>query len=238
MSYASLVSDSAAASGRTHRSQLGLKAQAVANREENHEKDHRTEFEILKDARKSLVQTSETMQHSADLLDAQTEQLHRIDAINTGIQDDLKVSDKLIHGLTHHGPIAWVRSALEPDGEIAKQRKEAGKHDFSLHGLKEHFRGHPEPKENSAAASRGAESLRARASKVEGHTRSTQIGLDVEKEELYADLEDMVGDIKNRSKDIKRVIESHNDMLPEIVARVDENYEKITRQEAQLKSIR
>lgn len=189
------------------------------------------EAQLLASTVKSLAEADQISTHTLSALNAQTEQLKRIQAETEAIDQNLNQSEYYLRGLK---PWGWVKNLFRKEPPAAPERAPAGPSSSSS--------GRPASAGSSAPASKGAARLlanearrkqeaRAEAAATGGSKRGEQDAVD----RAFDQIDGMLDGLKVKSSEINRTLQQHNEMLPEITQSVDKNQERINKQQAELK---
>lgn len=244
MSYASQVGQgpraspgqqAAAPSGRAGGSAPSSGRAGLQQQEEARSRDGRTEMELLQATRRSLAEADSIANNTMTTLDGQTEQLERIQRDTADVSSNLDQSEHLIRGLK---PFGWLQNLFrkEPKSTHSRPTQDAG-------GSASSSGGYPTGAAPSKAAQRLMSDEAARrdmglgsGSKAKKPGGAGMPGRkEAEVEKVYDDIDNMLEGLKDKSKEINRTLDRHNQMLPEIGDSINESQDRINQQQRDMK---
>lgn len=202
-----------------------------------------TEEEQLAKITKTLAQTDQIATGAMTKLNDQTEQLERIQLHSDGIEHNLDQSEWLLRGLKGWGKIRnlFSRSPKQPEQQDQPLKKQP-----QQQPLRGAAGGQQQPAAAAAAATtaqgRAAERLladeAARRGSGAGGLKFQPDPRVSEKEKAYNQIDNMLDGLLQKTHEINRTLDQHNQMLPEIAERVDKTQERMHKQKEIMKNIR
>lgn len=207
-----------------------------------HGADRRSEKDLLTDIQKSLAEADERSTATLGILNTQTEQLERIQGTNSHIDDGLGVSEWLIKGLQ---PWGWAKNWFSKGPDSNDNASVGAASASTVSGAASSLsdpRNQYESSRQSAteAQSRSAQRLLADEAARRGRASATAAPKGPvssrmsETDQAYDGIEKMLGTLAEKSKEIGRTLNQHNEVLPEIARDVDRNHDRVRRQTDQI----